>query len=64
MTNGYGTPHVFLAVADRRVVRAECIDDSWRVLTVLDGHSPVTLAVDPNDVNVIYAGTQGNGVYR
>lgn len=66
MTNGYSptSPYVFLAVADRRVVRAECIGDNWRVETVLDGPEPVTLAADPSDSNVVYAGTQGNGVYR
>lgn len=56
---------VFLAIADRRVVRAEGSDESgWRVETVLDGPSPVTLAADPQSPDVVYAGTQGNGVYR
>ncbi|MBP9502904.1 MAG: hypothetical protein KBF17_12155 [Candidatus Promineofilum sp.] len=55
----------FLAVANRRVVRATCCNDgSWQVATVLDGPSPVTLAGDPNHPDVVYAGTQGNGVYR
>ena len=56
---------VFLAIADRRVVRAERADeDCWQVETVLDGPSPVTLTADPNHPDVVYAGTQGNGVYR
>lgn len=67
MTNGYPYPGslVFLAVADRRVVRAACDSESdWRVETVLDGPSPVTLTADPSHPDVVYAGTQGNGVYR
>ncbi|HRO22981.1 MAG TPA: hypothetical protein PLR07_01620 [Promineifilum sp.] len=55
----------FLAVANRRVVRAMCCKDgSWQVATVLDGPSPVTLTADPQNPDVVYAGTQGNGVYR
>ena len=55
----------FLAVANRRVVRATCCKDgSWQVATVLDGPSPVTLTADPQNPDVVYAGTQGNGVYR
>lgn len=57
-------PNIFLAVADRRVVRAECTNGAWQVKTVLAGPSPVTLAADPHDANIVYAGTQGNGVYR
>lgn len=67
MTNNYTTPDslVFLAVAGRRVVRAACGNESdWRVETVLDGPSPVTLTADPSHPDVVYAGTQGNGVYR
>lgn len=56
---------VFLAIADRRIVRAECRGESgWRVDTVLEGPSPVTLAADPNRPDIVYAGTQGNGIYR
>ncbi len=32
--------------------------------TVLDGPAPVTLAADPNQSGVVYAGTQGNGVFH
>ena len=67
MTNRYTdiSPRVFLAIANRRIVRAECIPESvWQVETVLDGPSPVTLAADPVNPDVVYAGTQGNGVYR
>jgi photosystem II stability/assembly factor-like uncharacterized protein len=53
-----------MAVADRRIVRAECVGGRWQVDTVLDGPAPVTLAADPNDPTIIYAGTQGHGVYR
>jgi photosystem II stability/assembly factor-like uncharacterized protein len=55
---------IFLAIANRRVVRAERIDDNWQVETVLAGPAPVSLAADPNDSNIIYAGTQGNGIFR
>jgi len=56
---------IFLAIADRRAVRAEQTDsEGWQVETVLAGPAPVTLATDPNHPDVVYAGTQGNGVYR
>ena len=67
MTNGYLdiAPRVFLAIADRRIVRAECTAElGWQVETVLDGPSPVVLAADPRHSDVVYAGTQGNGLYR
>ena len=67
MTSNYADlgSRIFLAIADRRAVRAACDDESdWHVETVLDGPSPVTLTVDPNNPDVVYAGTQGNGVYR
>jgi len=66
MTNRYmdSSEHVFLAIDNRRVVRAACRGDEWQVEIVLDGSSPVTLATDPNRPEVVYAGTQGNGVYR
>jgi hypothetical protein len=57
--------HVFLAIDNRRVVRAECSDGGrWRVEAALDGPSPVTLAADPTRPDVVYAGTQGNGVFQ
>lgn len=55
---------IFLAIADRRVVRAECVNGDWQVAKVLEEPEPVTLAADPSDANIVYAGTQGNGVYR
>jgi photosystem II stability/assembly factor-like uncharacterized protein len=56
---------VFLAIADRRIVRAECAQGSgWRVETVLADAPAVTLAADPNNHNTVYAGTQGEGVYH
>ena len=54
----------FLAIANRRIVRAAPGAAGWQVETVLDGPAPVTLAADPAHRNIIYAGTQGNGVYR
>lgn len=67
MSNRYADigPRVFLSIANRRIVRADCAAESgWQVETVLDGPAPVTLAADPNNPDVVYAGTQGNGVYR
>lgn len=54
----------FLAVADRRIVQAACVGGHWQVEVVLAGPAPVTLTADPGDPNIVYAGTQGNGVYR
>ena len=62
--HGDNSGYVFLALANRRVVRAECRGGEWRVETVLAGPSPVTLAADPSQPDVVYAGTQGHGVYR
>ena len=59
------SPRTFLAIDDRRVVRAVCVDShTWQVETTLAGAEVVTLAADPNHAAVIYAGTQGHGVYR
>ncbi len=58
-------PSAFLAIDDRRVVRAACgADGNWQVDCVLEGPAPVTLVADPAHRDIIYAGTQGNGVYR
>ena len=66
MTNEYTdhSGHVFLAIDTHRVVRASCCGGEWRVETVLDRPSPVSLAADPTRPDVVYAGTQGNGVFR
>lgn len=66
MTTGYAdiSGYVFLAIDNRRVVRAAYSGGEWRVETVLDGPAPVTLTADPNRPEVVYAGTQGNGLYR
>ncbi len=56
---------VFLAIDDRRVVRAACGDEEhWTVETVLAGPATVTLAAVPGRPDIVYAGTQGNGIYR
>ena len=56
---------VFLAINDGRVVRAACDEHgSWAVETVLAGLAAVTLAADPGHPDTVYAGTQGNGIYR
>ncbi len=58
-------PPLFLAIAEHRIVRAACTaENRWQVETVLDGPSPVVLAADPGNPDVVYAGTQGNGIYR
>lgn len=55
---------IFMAITNRQIVRAECGNDDWQVEIVLAGPLPVTLAADPDDPDIIYAGTQGNGIYR
>lgn len=66
MTNRHAdiNQYTFLAIDNRQIVRAECANGDWQVEIVLTGPSPVALAADPNDPDIIYAGTQGNGVYR
>ena len=56
--------YVFLAINNRQIVRAACANGGWQVETVLADPAPVTLAADPRRPDVVYAGTQGNGVYR
>jgi photosystem II stability/assembly factor-like uncharacterized protein len=56
---------IFIAVANRGLSRAEQIEpDQWSVETLLEGQDPRCLAADPQNHDVIYAGTQGNGLWR
>lgn len=54
-----------LALASRGIVRAECgADGQWAVEAPLSGQDVRCLDVDPLNRDVIYAGTQGQGVFR
>jgi hypothetical protein len=56
---------VFLAVDGQRLTRASHgHDEEWPVKTLLDGQGACCLAADPSDQNVVYVGTNGNGIYR
>lgn len=56
---------VFLSTNGSRIARAECAPDShWSVVFLLEGANVRCLAVDPLQPNVVYAGTQGQGVLR
>lgn len=54
----------FISTSGSNLVRAECRDDQWSVESVLDGTNVRCLAVDPHNQNVVYAGTQGQGMLR
>lgn len=57
--------NVFLASHGNGIARAECrADGRWSVDFLLEGQDVRCLATDPGDANVIYAGTQGNGILR
>ncbi len=59
-----GVPSVFLAIDNRRVVRAACgAGGNWQVDCVLNGPEPVTLSADPSNPHRLYAGCQGHGVF-
>ena len=54
-----------LALSHNGVARAECAADTqWTVEQVLSGQDVRCLEVDPLNPNVVYAGTQGQGVFR
>jgi len=54
-----------IAVSGNRLARAECgTDGKWFVEFVLEGTKVYCLAADAQDSNVVYAGTQGNGLLR
>src|SRR5262245_61372672 len=54
-----------LALAHNGMVRAECdADGRWAVEPLLSGQDVRCLEVDPLNREVVYAGTQGHGVFR
>jgi hypothetical protein len=59
------TSRRLLALAHNGVARAECnADAQWVVEQVLTGQDVRCLTVDPLNPEVVYAGTQGQGVFR
>ncbi len=56
---------LFLATTGNGIARAvRQADDEWSVELVLSGHDVRCLAADSLNPDVIYAGTQGNGILR
>jgi len=56
---------VFLAVDGRNLTRASCDKDgNWTVDCPLPDRMAACLAVDPTNQGVVYAGTNGRGIYR
>ena len=56
---------VFVSTNGSRVARAECgANSQWSVEFLLEGTNVRGLAADPRNPNLIYAGTQGDGVLR
>lgn len=56
---------VLLATNGNGIARAECgSDGQWRVDSLIEGQDVRCLAAVPQDKNILYAGTQGNGVLR
>ena len=56
---------IFISVNGDRIARAECsADGNWSVEFLLEGKNVCCLAAAPCNLNVIYSGTQGNGVFR
>lgn len=55
----------FIATTGERLARAiREANGRWSVEFLLDGEDLRCLAADPHDENVVYAGTQGNGLLR
>lgn len=54
----------FISTSGSRLARAECANGRWSVEFLLEGTNVRCLAADPLNGNVVYAGTQGNGVLR
>jgi hypothetical protein len=55
---------IFLATNNSGITRASYHQDEWKVKRVISGERVSCLAADPLDPNIIYAGTDGNGVLR
>lgn len=59
------TSHRLFALSNKSLARAECgANGQWTVECVLVGQDVRCLEVDPLNPEVIYAGTQGQGVFR
>jgi hypothetical protein len=54
----------FISTSGSRVARAECANGHWSVDFLLEGINVRCLAADLHNENIVYAGTQGNGVLR
>jgi hypothetical protein len=55
----------FISTSGSRLARAECAaNGQWSVEFLLEGTNVRCLAADPHNRNVVYAGTQDNGVLR
>lgn len=55
----------FISTSGSRLARAECAATGhWSVEFLLEGTNVRCLAADPHNRNVVYAGTQDNGVLR
>jgi hypothetical protein len=55
----------FIAVDNQQLTRASCDRDGrWSVETLLSSNKASCLASDPTNKNVVYAGTNGEGVFR
>ena len=53
----------FISTSGSRLARAECAaNGQWSVEFLLEGTNVRCLAADPHNRNVVYAGTQGNGM--
>lgn len=56
---------IFISTPGDGLARASMNDnDEWTVDRPLGGEDVRCLAIDPNNPGVVYAGTQGNGVFR
>jgi hypothetical protein len=54
----------FLSTTNGGIARATCKNGQWQVEHVLAGQDVRCLVSDPLNANNLYAGTQGNGVFR
>src|SRR6185436_19363133 len=55
----------FISTSGSRLARAECAANGhWSVEFLLEGTNVCCLVADPHNRNVVYAGTQNNGVIR
>jgi len=57
--------NIFIATTGESLVRATRLtDDTWTVAALLPGTQVNCFVSDPYNPNIVYAGTQGNGVLR